>query len=107
MDFREATDSLFDRIDHEQLAKRMGVSIASIRQARLRPEAGAHRSPPGHWRATVLLLAAERINHYNNLIAGLENDHSGERATRRCGRTQRSSAAAPLSQARLQRESMR
>jgi hypothetical protein len=45
MDFKEATDGLFGRVDHDALAKALGVSVASIRQARLRPEAGAHRSP--------------------------------------------------------------
>ena len=50
MDFREATDGLFARIDHEELAKALGVSVASIRQARLRDDAQAYRQPPGEWR---------------------------------------------------------
>jgi hypothetical protein len=68
MEFRKATDELFDRVDHEALAKRLGVSVASIRQARLRPEAGAHRSPPGNWEAAVIRLAEERVRHYRELI---------------------------------------
>jgi hypothetical protein len=71
MDFREATDGLFDRIDHEDLANRLGVSIASIRQARLKPEAGAHRSPPTNWKQTVIRLAEERVWHYRKLIEKL------------------------------------
>ena len=27
MDFREATDCLFDRVDHERLARELGVSV--------------------------------------------------------------------------------
>ena len=45
MNFKNATDRLFSRIDHRDLAKALGVSVASIRQARLRPDALAHRSP--------------------------------------------------------------
>jgi hypothetical protein len=74
VNFREATDGLFDRIDHENLARRLGVSIASIRQARLKPEAGAHRSPPQNWRQTVIRLAEERVGHYRQLISSLRDD---------------------------------
>lgn len=43
MDFQAATDGLFSRVDHEDLAKALGVSVASIRQARLKPDASARR----------------------------------------------------------------
>ncbi len=33
MNFKEATDGLFDRIDHTELAEALGVSVASVRQA--------------------------------------------------------------------------
>jgi hypothetical protein len=71
MNFREATNGLFDRVDHQDLADRLGVSVASIRQARLRPEAGAHRAPPQDWRDAVLRLAEERVAHYRKLIEHL------------------------------------
>jgi hypothetical protein len=71
MDFKEATDNLFDRVDHETLANRLSVSIATIRQARLKPEAEAHRSPPGGWRSAVTRIAEERIGHYRKLIERL------------------------------------
>lgn len=67
MDFRKATDDLFDRIDHETLAKRLGVSIASIRQARLGADAAAHRSPPEGWEKAVVELAERRAAHYRDL----------------------------------------
>lgn len=46
MGFREATESLCAGVSHEELAKALGVSVATIRQARLRPDAAAHRPSP-------------------------------------------------------------
>jgi hypothetical protein len=68
MDFREATDVLFRRVDQERLAELLGVSIASIRQARLRPEAAAHRSPPPNWKKAVVKLAEEQERRYKQLL---------------------------------------
>ena len=79
MDFKEATDGLFDRIDHEALAKRLGVSVATIRQARLREEAGAHRAPPSDWKTAVAQLAEERLDHYRKLIMELGGPQGGHK----------------------------
>jgi hypothetical protein len=68
MTFKKATDRLFSRIDHEDLAKALKVSVASIRQARLSPDALAHRSPPPDWENAVLRLAEERVWHFRKLI---------------------------------------
>jgi hypothetical protein len=68
MTFKKATDRLFSRIDHEDLAKALGVSVASIRQARLGPDALAHRSPPADWESAVLRLAEERVRRFQKLI---------------------------------------
>ena len=68
MNFKEATDGLFDRIDHAELAKALGVSVASIRQARLNPEAKAHREPPPNWESALIRLAEKRVWHYRHLI---------------------------------------
>jgi hypothetical protein len=68
MNFKEATDGLFDRIDHAELADSLGVSVASIRQARLSPSAQAHREPPKDWEAAVIRLAEKRVWHYRRLI---------------------------------------
>lgn len=67
MDFKKATDDLFSGVDHAKLAKELGVSIASIRQARLNPAAKAHRTPPGNWEISVARLAEERAAHYMQL----------------------------------------
>lgn len=74
MDFREATDALFQRIDQEKLAQQLGVSIASIRQARLRPDAAAHRSPPSNWKEAVIKLAEEQERLYRELLDRLRMD---------------------------------
>ena len=68
MTFKRATDRLFCRVDHEDLAKALKVSVASIRQARLSPDALAHRSPPPDWETAVLRLAEERVLHFGKLI---------------------------------------
>jgi hypothetical protein len=71
MTFKKATDRLFYRVDHEDLATALKVSVASIRQARLSPDALAHRSPPPDWENAVLRLAEERVLHFRKLIAEL------------------------------------
>jgi hypothetical protein len=71
MNFREATDGLFDRVDHEDLAKALGVSIASIRQARLPEVAKAKRSPPSGWEDAVLKLLEQRLARYTDLLRQL------------------------------------
>jgi len=68
MDFKRATDELFSNVDHQKLAEALGTSIASIRQARLRPDAKAHRAPPRDWEGSVIRLAEERVWHYRKLI---------------------------------------
>jgi hypothetical protein len=67
MDFREATDGLCHAVSHEELARALGVSVATVRQARLRSNAKAHRSPPDNWRATVIKLAEDRERRYKSL----------------------------------------
>jgi hypothetical protein len=71
MTFKKATDRLFSRVDHENLAKVLGVSIASIRQARLSPDALAHRTPPPDWETAVLRLAEERVRYFQKLVEEL------------------------------------
>ena len=69
MDFKEATDKLFERIDHAELAKALGVSVASIRQARLKRTAKAYREAPPNWEVAVGRLAQERIGRYRKLVS--------------------------------------
>ncbi len=73
MDFRKATDALCAPVSHAELAKALGVSIPLIRQARLKPDANAHRSAPEGWEQAVRRLAEERAKHYHRLAEKLRN----------------------------------
>jgi hypothetical protein len=68
MNFKEATDGLFDHLSHAELAEALGVSVASIRQARLDPKAKAYREPPKSWQGAIIRLAEARVWHYRKLI---------------------------------------
>jgi len=74
MDFRKATDDLCDGLSHEELAKALGVSVASVRQARLKAAAKAHREPPANWKQAVIKLAEQRLGHYRRLITEVQDD---------------------------------
>lgn len=78
MDFRQATDELCAKMDHEDLAKALGVSVQTVRQARLAPQTGAHRSPPGDWQDALIRLAEERVWHYRRLIQKLRTQEGGQ-----------------------------
>lgn len=67
MNFKDATDALFERVTHEALAEVLGVSVPSIRQARLDPSAAAFRQPPEGWERAVADLAEKRERHYRQL----------------------------------------
>jgi hypothetical protein len=71
MNFKTATDGLFDRVDHAELADTLGVSVATIRQARLSPDAKAFRQPPEQWKTAVIRLAEQRAAHYKRLADNL------------------------------------
>ncbi len=78
MNFKEATDGLFDRISHEELADALGVSVAAIRQARLSPAAKAYRTPPREWQDAVIRLAEKRLTHYKRLIGRISGRTTGQ-----------------------------
>ena len=77
MDFREATDRLCARIDHDDIAEALGVSVQTIRQARLADDARAHREPPRDWRDAIIRLAEERVWHYRKLIEEVRRERQG------------------------------
>jgi hypothetical protein len=72
MDFRQATDGLCAKLDHEDVAHALGVSLQTIRQARLQQGTNARRSPPPGWRDAVIRLAEEKVGHYRRLIEQLQ-----------------------------------
>ncbi len=71
-DFRKATDELFSVVSHAELAKALGCSVATIRQARLDQGAKAHRNPPEGWEKVVLKLAESRAGAFSRLAAKLK-----------------------------------
>ena len=72
MNFKDATDALFERVTHEDLAGALGVSVPSIRQARLDGKSLAFRQPPEGWERAVLSLAEAQLRRYSRLIGELE-----------------------------------
>lgn len=72
MNFKDATDALFERVTHEALAEQLGVSVPSIRQARLDPRALAYRQPPDGWDRAVASLAEARARHFQALARRLK-----------------------------------
>ena len=71
MNFKKATDDLFKSVSHDELAAAVGVSLASIRQARLDDEAKAHRPPPPGWEKAALRLAEAKVRHFEQLATRL------------------------------------
>ena len=67
MNFKQATDALLEAVTLEDLAKAMGVSVQSLRQARAGENTTAYRSPPQGWEAAVMRLAKERGKRLNTL----------------------------------------
>lgn len=72
MDFREAIDDLCEKVGHEDVAHALGVSVQTVRQARMNEDAVAHRNPPSGWEEAVAQVARERMEHYQRLISALD-----------------------------------
>ena len=60
MDFKTATDRVAGCISHAEIAEAAGVSVQTIRQARLDPSAPGHRPPPVGWQEVLSRLARSR-----------------------------------------------
>lgn len=71
MDFKTATDVLFRPVSHEDLAKELGVSVPSVRQARLGMGARAFRKPPDGWEKAVSRLADLEVKRLQGLSKAL------------------------------------
>ena len=72
MNFKAATDALFDRVTHDDLAHEIGASVPSIRQARLDDDAKAHRTPPDGWESAARKLAEKQARHFERLARALQ-----------------------------------
>jgi hypothetical protein len=71
MKFREAVDSLCSALTHEDVAKALGVSVQSIRQARMKKDSKSYREPPKNWERAIIRLAENRASYYRRLIEKL------------------------------------
>jgi predicted transcriptional regulator len=67
MDFKKATEELMAGMTRGEIAEALGVSEATVRQARLEGSAKAHRNPPGGWEAKVAKLARLRSDRLGRL----------------------------------------
>lgn len=85
MDFKTASDALFERIPHETLAEELGVSVAAIRQARLDVSAKAHRPPPKNWKQAIVGMAENRIQSFHELIGEIKKSQHGDSTDPRNG----------------------
>ena len=72
MNFREAIDALCTCLNHQDVAKALGVSVQTVRQARLKEDSDGFRAPPRNWERTVIRLAEARLSHYRKLIEKLK-----------------------------------
>jgi hypothetical protein len=92
MDFKTATDGLFNRLPQAELAKALGVSVATIRQARL-SDGNGRRSPPLGWEDAVIRLAEQRVAYYRDLVHRLRQERRRDPPICSMPRRPRASAA--------------
>ena len=78
MNFKQATDAICMPVSHDDVASALGVSVQTVRQARMDDEATAKRAPPKDWRRAVIRLAERRIMHYRDLIARLRGEETNK-----------------------------
>jgi hypothetical protein len=72
MNFREAIDALCTYLNHQDVAKALGVSVQTVRQARLKEDSDGFRAAPKNWERAVIRLAEARLSHYHKLIEKLK-----------------------------------
>jgi orotate phosphoribosyltransferase-like protein len=71
MDFKRATEELMAGMTRGEIADALGVSEATVRQARLGESANAHRKPPEGWEGKVAKLAKARAERLRKLAEAL------------------------------------
>ena len=68
----EAGQSICTYLNHQDVAKALGVSVQTVRQARLKEDLDGLRAPPKNWERAVIRLAEARLSHYRKLIEKLK-----------------------------------
>jgi hypothetical protein len=71
MNFREATDAVCKPLNQQHVADALGVSLQTVRQARLSEDTYGFRAPPRNWKGAIIRLAEARVLHYHKLIEKL------------------------------------
>jgi hypothetical protein len=74
MDFKTATDRVAGCISHAEIAEAAGVSIQTIRQARMDPSSSSYRNPPAGWQAVLARLAYKRAGELQDFARQLAED---------------------------------
>jgi hypothetical protein len=77
MDFKTATDRVGGCITHAEIAEAAGVSIQTIRQARMDPNSTSYRNPPTGWQAVLARLARARSKELQAFADFIEVQGSG------------------------------
>lgn len=72
MDFRTAANILGRQITTADMAKAVGMSNHSVRQARLIQGAAGYRTPPKEWETALVRLARERIAELEAFVHQIE-----------------------------------
>lgn len=67
MDFKSATDELLVGVTLQDVAVALGVSVQSVRQARVAEGAAGRRPPPQGWAGAVARLAKARAKRLGRL----------------------------------------
>lgn len=67
MNFKQATDALLKSVTLEDLAVELGVSVQSVRQARVTGESVARRPPPVGWEGAVKKIARDKQQYFKKL----------------------------------------
>lgn len=74
VDFRTATDRAAPCVGHQELADELGVSVQSIRAARLDPGSPNFRNAPGGWQRALAKLLRRHSRDHTALAEELERD---------------------------------
>lgn len=74
MDFKKATDEFAEcGIGLAVIAKALGASYSSVKQARLNPRSPHYRTPPQGWQPKLRGLAEERGGRLQKLAEELDD----------------------------------
>jgi hypothetical protein len=74
VDYKEATDRLFERITAADLAEELGVSQNAVARARLDPKTRDYRPAPLGWVAAAAELARQRAGELLQLAREIEDE---------------------------------